>query len=173
MGLVSVHPESPANTHHISLSGLGRTFGVRLERGAKSIIEAPIQPSNVERGGGVKKFGDFDPQFAHIEMRDWTGGRGGEFLSDDPTMYYDGYGWSLTPGMFYQAPQWWWGEFRGPSTAASTVANSELPTTSCRVHCGPAPGITCSGIVWHLLHTLPVPSCSRAAPILCSGRRRG
>src|SRR3990167_1122138 len=125
MGLVSVRPESPANTHHISLSGLGRTFGVRLERGAKSIIEAPIQPSNVERGGGTKKFGDFDPQFAHIEMRDWTGGRGGEFLSDDPTMYYDGYGWSLTPGMFYQAPQWWWGEFRGPSTAASTVAGSE------------------------------------------------
>src|SRR3990167_2450947 len=125
MGLVSVRPNSAANTHHISLSGLGRTFGVRLERGAKSIIEAPIQPSNVERGGGVKKFGDFDPQFAHIEMRDWTGGRGGEFLSDDPSMFYDGYGWSLTPGMWYQAPQWWWGEFRGPSTAVSTVANSE------------------------------------------------
>jgi len=125
VGLVSVRPESPANTHHISLSGLGRTYGLRLERGAKSVIEAPISPSNIERGGGVKKFGDFDPNFAHIEIRSWDGGRGGEFLSDDPTMFYDGYGWSLTPGMFYQAPQWWWGEFNGPSTAASTVAGAE------------------------------------------------
>jgi hypothetical protein len=71
--------------------------------------------------GGVKRYGDFDPHFANIEMRDWTGGRGGEYLSDDPTKYFDGYGWSLTPGYWHQAPQWWWGEFNGPSTAASTV----------------------------------------------------
>src|SRR3990167_278076 len=121
---VIVRPENPQNTHQISLSGLGRTYGLRLEQGAKSITEAPIQPSNIERGGGIKKFGDWDPQFASIEMRDWSGGRGGEFLSDDHTMYYDGYGWSLTPGMFYQAPQWWWGEFQGPTTAASTVPSN-------------------------------------------------
>ena len=115
-GQVIVRPNNPNNTHHISWSALGRTYGIKLERGAKSVVEAPVSPSNIERGGGVKRYGDFDPSFAHIEMRTWEGGRGGEFLSDDPTKYFDGYGWSLTPGMWYQAPQWWWGEFRREST---------------------------------------------------------
>ncbi len=107
---VRVRPNSPDNTHHISLSGLGRTFGLKLERGAKSIIESPVSPSNIMKTGGVKKYGDFDPAFATIEMRTWEGGRGGEFLSDDPTKYYDGYGWTLSPGVWHQAPQWTWGE---------------------------------------------------------------
>lgn len=110
MANVSVKPNNPGNTHEIAISGLGRTWGIKLERGAKSIVEAPVKPSNIERGGGVKKYGDFDPNFAHIEMRTWEGGRGGEFLSDDPTKYADGYGWSLSPGVWHQAPQWHWGE---------------------------------------------------------------
>ena len=109
MSVVNVRPGSPGNTHDLSLSGLGRTWGLKLERGAKSIVEAPVQPSNVEKAGGVKRYGDFDPAFAHIEMRTWDGGRGSEFLSDDPTMYFDGYGWTLTPGVWHQVPQWWFG----------------------------------------------------------------
>jgi len=128
MPVVTVRPNNPGNTHHISWSALGQTYGIKLEKGAKSVVEAPVQPSNIEKGGGVKKYGDFDPQFAHIEMRTWEGGRGGEFLSDDPTKYFDGYGWSLTPGMWYQAPQWWWGEFQGPSTAAGTTSVSTVST---------------------------------------------
>ena len=54
-------------------------------------------------------------------MRTWEGGRGNEFLSDDPTRYFDGYGWTLTPGVWHQAPQWWQGEFSGPTTAATTT----------------------------------------------------
>ena len=110
MANIKVRPGSPGNTHQVALSGLGRTFGIKLERGAKSIVEAPIRPSNIMKTGGVKKYGDFDPAFAHIEMRTWEGGRGNEFLSDDPTKYFDGYGWSLSPGVWHQAPQWTWGE---------------------------------------------------------------
>jgi len=127
-GTVIVRPNNPGNTHHISWSALGRTYGIKLERGAQSVVEAPVQPSNIERGGGVKKYGDFDPAFATIEMRTWEGGRGGEFLSDDPTKYFDGYGWSLTPGMWYQHPQNWYGEFQGPSTAAGTTSISTVST---------------------------------------------
>ncbi len=110
MGNVKVRPNSPGNTHDVSISGLGRTYGIKLERGAKSIVEAPLTPSNIMKTGGVKKYGDFDPAFATIEMRTWEGGRGGEFLSDDPTKYFDGYGWTLSPGVWHQAPQWTWGE---------------------------------------------------------------
>jgi len=108
---VYVRPESPGATHHISLQGGGRIWGVKLKRGARSIVESALTPSNIEKGGGGgKRFGDFDPSFAHIEMRDWSGGRGSEFFSNDPTQYYDGYGWTLTPGVWHQAPQWSWGE---------------------------------------------------------------
>ncbi len=108
---VYVRPESPGATHHISLQGAGRIWGVKLKRGARSIVESALTPSNIEKGGGGgKKFGDFDPSFAQIEMRDWSGGRGSESFSDDPTKYYDGYGWTLTPGVWHQAPQWSWGE---------------------------------------------------------------
>jgi len=108
---VYVRPESPGATHHISLQGGGRIWGIKLRRGARSIVESPITPSNIEKGGGGgKKFGDFDPSFAHIEMRDWSGGRGNEFFTNDPTQYYDGYGWTMTPGVWHQAPQWSFGE---------------------------------------------------------------
>lgn len=89
------------------MQGGGRIWGIKLKRGARSIIESALTPSNIEKGGGGgKKFGDFDPSFAHIEMRDWSGGRGNEYLTDDPTQYFDGYGWTLTPGVWHQAPQW-------------------------------------------------------------------
>ncbi|MEK7178310.1 MAG: hypothetical protein AAB721_01485, partial [Patescibacteria group bacterium] len=125
MGAILVRPNNPQATHQISLAGGGRMYGIKLEKGAKSISEGSLQPSNIETGGGIKRFGDFDPQFANIEITDWSGGRGNEFLSDDPTAFFDGYGWTLTPSLWYQAPQWWYGEFQGPSTAASTIAGSE------------------------------------------------
>jgi hypothetical protein len=101
-----VTPESPGATHQISLQGAGRVWGIKLKRGARSIVESPSKPTNIELGSGGKRQGDFDPSFAHISMRDWSGGRGSEYLVDDDTQYYDGYGWSLTPGVWHQAPQW-------------------------------------------------------------------
>ena len=115
MPSINVKPNSPANTHQLSLSGAGRLFGIHLKGGAQSIIESPVSPSNIQVSGGGKKFGDWDPSFSHIEIRDWEGGRGNEFYSDDPSAYYDGYGWTLSPGVWHQAPQWVFGENFTPS----------------------------------------------------------
>lgn len=60
-------------------------------------------------GGGQGKYGDFEPRFAHIEQRDWSGGRGQEDFSDDPTRYFDSLNmWTPTPGTFMPSLFWNW-----------------------------------------------------------------
>ena len=110
MPAITVRPGNPQNTHQLSLAGGGRKYGIKLKGGARSIVETPASPSNIQVGADGRKFGDWDPSFSHIEVRDWTGGRGSEFYSDDPTQFYDGYGWTLSPGVWHQSPQWMFGE---------------------------------------------------------------
>ena len=109
MAAINVRPGGQNNTHQISLSGKGRKFGIKLLGGARAIVESPSSPSNIQAGADGRKFGDWDPSFSHIEVRDFEGGRGNEFYSDDPSAFYDGYGWTLSPGVWHQAPQWTFG----------------------------------------------------------------
>lgn len=131
-GVVRVKPKNPSNTHDISLSDGSRTWGIKLTEGPRAIQEISSQPSNIRITGGGEKYGDFDPAFSHIEMRDWTGGRGGEKLVDDPSKFYDSLSaWTLTPGWWHQAPQWYFaegtsdaGEVYMPGSKRHVVPNS-------------------------------------------------
>jgi hypothetical protein len=106
---IRVKPQSPGNTHDISLTGKGVTFGIKLEDGARSIQEISATPSNIRITQGGQKFGDFDPSFSHIEMRDWSNGRAREYYVDDPAAFFDGTAWTLTEGQWHQPPMWGWG----------------------------------------------------------------
>ena len=106
-GTIVVRPDNPANTHDLSFEINGIEYGVKLKRGAKSVNEIPATPSNILVKQTGKRFGDFDPANTHIEMRDWSGGRAGRFLVDDPSKFFDSQDlWTLTPGVVHQAPQW-------------------------------------------------------------------
>lgn len=109
MPSVRVKPQSPGNTHDISLSGSGETWGIKLGQGARSIQEISATPSNIRITQGGQKFGDFDPSFSHIEMRDWSNGRAREYYVDDPAAFFDGTAWTLTEGQWHQPPMWGWG----------------------------------------------------------------
>lgn len=59
-------------------------------------------------GGGQGKFGDYEPRFANIEQRDWSGGRGQEDL-EDLSRYFDSENiFSLIPGRIIPSIFWTW-----------------------------------------------------------------
>ena len=105
MGLVRVRPTGDA-THDLSISDGKHTFGIKLREGAAGIVETPATPTTVRINSAQGKYGDYDPSFANIEQRDWSGGRGLENFIDDPSKYYDGTAWTLTPDILLSALQW-------------------------------------------------------------------
>ena len=98
---------NPNSDWPILLSDGEQEFPIQLESGAGSITEISATPSNIRLSSGGGRFGDFDPLNSHIEMRDWTAGRGYEYLTQDPSGYFDSkMAWTLTPGTWHQAPMW-------------------------------------------------------------------
>jgi len=107
MGSIVVEPNNPANTHDLSFFINGRKWGIKLSEGARSVSELPSQPSNILINAKGRRTGDYDPSHGHEEIRTWEGGRGIEFHSDDNTRFFDSLNaWTLTPGLWHQAPQW-------------------------------------------------------------------
>jgi hypothetical protein len=109
MASVRARPHDPQSTHEISLTGgVGsRTWGIKLHKGAKGVTETPVTPSNIRATGGGSRYGDFDPSMSHIEIRDWSGGRGLEEHVDDPSRYYDSYNcFTMVPQRLFQTLQW-------------------------------------------------------------------
>lgn len=119
MGRVRVRPAGNP-THDLSISDGTRTFGIRLKDGAAGITETPATPTTLRLTGGTGKYGDYDPSMAHIEQRDWSGGRGLENYVDDPSRYFDGTAWTLTPDVLLSALQW-------HLTSGTIPWNSDLP----------------------------------------------
>jgi len=69
--------------------------------GASGIEFLSDDANNIYIRNVGKRIGDFD------EQRDWSGGRGGEFFSDDPSRYFDGYNiWAPSSGHLTQTLQW-------------------------------------------------------------------
>jgi hypothetical protein len=100
-------PGDTKSTHDIVLSDGVETVGIVLAGGVKAIKEDPSSPSTLQYTSGGTRYGDFEPQFSHIDQRDWVGGRGGEDYVNDNTMFYDNHnGWSLTPGKYMNGLQW-------------------------------------------------------------------
>ena len=92
---------------HIVFSDGTDEFRLRLQDGARGISEGGSQPSTLNITGGGKRYGDFEPNFSHVEQRTWHGGRGIENLVDDQTRYYDGQAlWSATENKLFPAPLW-------------------------------------------------------------------
>ncbi len=107
MSSVRVNPKDPQSTHEISLADGAEKWGIRLNEGARSITEAPISPSNIRATQGGTRYGDFDPSFSHIEMRDWSGGRGLDDFTDDPTRFFDAKDCNTQfAGKLFQQTQW-------------------------------------------------------------------
>ena len=103
---VKVGPKGQS-THDISLSGKDQTWGLILEKGARSIQEIPQTPSTIHFSGGGTKFGDWEPGFSHLEQRTYFGGRGLEDFSKDPTRFWDSYNaFTMLDGKCFPAPQW-------------------------------------------------------------------
>lgn len=73
----------------------------------RSLTDIAALPSNLDLRPGGTKFGDWDPNFTHLETRRWDGGRGNVDYFEDPDSYFDDlnlYPWidsTLLP-----APQW-------------------------------------------------------------------
>jgi len=140
---VRVRPTGDS-THDLSLTDGKRTVGIKLKDGAAGIVESPATPSTVKINTAQGKYGDYDPSFANIEQRDWSGGRGLENFVDDPSRYYDGTAWTLTPDVLLSALQWhltsgtipWNADLPGSVTWKSLVgddrflARSFAPTTT-------------------------------------------
>jgi hypothetical protein len=64
-----------------------------------------MTPSTLVTGGGGGKFGDDEPGMHHSMQEDWSGGRGAELWSDDPTRYFDAKNcWTLTPNYLLPGP---------------------------------------------------------------------
>jgi hypothetical protein len=86
---VYVRPGDPNSTHDISVSGGGQKFGVRLRDQFEGMQQIPsTQQTKVVDQAGTR-FGDGDPSNAHIEQRDWSGGRGLKYLVDDKSRFFD------------------------------------------------------------------------------------
>lgn len=78
---------------------------IKLDGGGRAVERTPMSDDT----GGIylrsvgKRIGDFD------EQRDWKGGRGNVYLTDDPTAYFDSLGvWSLMQNHLTPALQWAW-----------------------------------------------------------------
>ena len=105
MANVHVRPTGDV-THDLALSDGTRTFGIKLQGGARGIVETPATPTNIRINQAGAKFGDFDPSMAHIEQRDWSGGRGLKLFVDDPQRFYDGSAWTMTRDVLLNGLQW-------------------------------------------------------------------
>jgi len=117
--LVRVRPSGDP-THDLSLSDGKFTFGIKLKDGAAGIVETPATPSTVKINTAQGKYGDYDPSFANIEQRDWSGGRGLENFIDDPSRYFDASAWTLTPDVLLSGLQW-------QLTTGTMPWNADLP----------------------------------------------
>src|SRR3990167_6454982 len=116
---VRVRPTGNSN-YQISLSDGKRTFGIKLKGGSLGVVESPATPTTVRTNAAGTKYGDFDPSMAHLEQRDWSGGRGLENWVDDPSKYFDGTAWTLTPDVMHSALQW-------ELTSGTQPWNADLP----------------------------------------------
>ena len=85
-------------------------YSVGLKFAGNSIGDAmrdiSSRPSTLRVTGGDTKFGDWDPNFSHIGQRDWSGGRGQDDFSNDPSKFFDASAWTLTEGTLIPALQW-------------------------------------------------------------------
>src|SRR3990167_8149372 len=94
-------------THHLSLYDGTTTIGLILPDGARSVQEIPYQPSSLKTSSGGTRYSDFEPPYNFVQQNDWSGGRGQEDYSGDPTQFYDSMNlWSMTPGILTPAPKW-------------------------------------------------------------------
>jgi hypothetical protein len=109
----AVGPSQKNPTELLSLSNplTGDKLDLRISGGVNGIQEIPQTPSTMFKAGGGKKYGDYDPTFAHLEQRTWEGGRAQEDWVDDETRFYDSMNaWTMTPGRAFPAPRWVFGE---------------------------------------------------------------
>lgn len=95
------------------------TWGLKLDGGASALQVATMSDEQFGlyiRAVG-KKIGDFD------EQRDWKGGRGRLYLSDDSSGYWDGMNaWTLSPNQLHPTLQWRFA--RGLRNADSVMPSS-------------------------------------------------
>lgn len=102
-----LNPRTKRPAHDITLTDGVRTFGIKAN--PADIGEIPQTPSTLRlaAGGGAsaQKFGDFEPSMAQIVQADWSGGRGQENFSDDPSKFYNSQNaWTLQPGKLMPGP---------------------------------------------------------------------
>ena len=111
--------------HDLTLTDGVRTYGFVIP--PANIQEIPQTPSTlrlVAGGSAGNKYGDFEPSMAHVEQRDWSGGRGLEYFADDPSRFFDSQNaWTLTPNRLIPGPQITYGQ-------GLTSANVHLPAVS-------------------------------------------
>jgi len=86
---VYVRPGDPNSTHDMSVSGGGEKFGIRLTDGWQGLQQIPDRQTTKVVDEAGTRFGDGDPSNAHIEQRDWSGGRAAKYLVDDKSKFYD------------------------------------------------------------------------------------
>ncbi|MCH7662561.1 MAG: hypothetical protein IH859_01660 [Chloroflexi bacterium] len=104
--VVRVSPGAKNPTHDISLSDGVQTWGLRLDGGPEAIQETP-QTASARIPNSFAKFGDWEPGYAQLEQRTWTGGRGSNDFSLDRTRFHDSMmAYTLIDGAAFPAPQW-------------------------------------------------------------------
>ena len=103
--LLNAKKKGPA--HDVTLTDGIRTYGFVIP--PQNIQEIPQTPSTlrlVAGGSAGSKYGDFEPSMAHVEQRDWSGGRGLEYFADDPSRFFDSQNaWTLTLNRLIPGPQ--------------------------------------------------------------------
>lgn len=106
MGKIVVGPNLQS-THDISLNAGGRVYGFSLDGGPKGLVEGASIATSILSNRQGSRFGNHDPNFAHIEQRTWLGGRGQENMSDDPSRFFDSKDcWTLSPNVLLPTLQW-------------------------------------------------------------------
>jgi hypothetical protein len=86
------------NDYHFSLSDGVTTLEFLAsdvtgrERSLRYLHRVPLQRSSMRTGSGRVKWSDLEPPFFAIGQDDWSGGRGGVAIEEDPTEYYDANG---------------------------------------------------------------------------------
>lgn len=86
---VYVRPGDPQSTHDLSISGGGEKFGIRLIDNFEGMQQIPDKSTTKVVDQAGTRFGDGDPSNAHIEQRDWSGGRAEKYLVDDKSKFFD------------------------------------------------------------------------------------
>jgi hypothetical protein len=85
----NVGPSKVLATHDFALSWNGAKAGFKYANGQRSVFEQAATPSTINVSGGGTKFGDWDPDFSHIEQRTWLGGRANNDFSTDSSRFFD------------------------------------------------------------------------------------